>query len=126
MYQSKKQLRNEIDTLVRGIRSVEQNAKDLKALLGDPEMSTECATQEACSQIIALRDSVADLSERLLQTNKELSKTIEEYNAAIADLPATGECDGCMHAGNYRKCTSCARYPGLKDKYKNQSEDKTE
>lgn len=42
----------------------------------------------------------------------------QEHNNALLQEQMTGKsCKGCIHSANYRKCTSCARYPKLKDKY---------
>ena len=41
----------------------------------------------------------------------------EHNNAQLQAQMERKTCDGCIHSANYRKCTSCARYPKLKDKW---------
>ena len=48
---------------------------------------------------------------------KQALRTQEYYNAQLQQQMERKNCDGCIHSENYRKCTSCARYPKLKDKF---------
>ena len=59
-------------------------------------------------------------NERFKGVIKLLEDDISELrkdNEELADKLAPKPCDGCIHTDNYRKCTSCARYPKIKDKY---------
>ena len=68
-------------------------------------------------------DERADLNAQVIQREKEALEAIEklkrqEYeNGKLRDQMEPLSCDGCIHAANYRKCASCARYPKIKDKY---------
>lgn len=47
----------------------------------------------------------------------------QEHNNALLQEQMTGKsCEGCIHSANYQKCTSCARYPKLKDKFEHGKE----
>lgn len=59
-------------------------------------------------------------NERFKGVIKLLEDDISELrkdNEELADKLMPKSCDGCIHSDNYRKCTSCARYPKIKDKY---------
>lgn len=66
---------------------------------------------------------IGKLNEQILHLEKEVFQTVEQLkreeheNQLLRDKLEPKSCDGCIHAENYRKCTSCARYPKLKDKY---------
>lgn len=58
-----------------------------------------------------------DRLKRAIGILKRDSDELRKNNAALTDQLMPKPCDGCIHADNYRKCASCARYPKIKDKY---------
>lgn len=66
---------------------------------------------------------ISNLNEQIIQREKEVLQAVELFkrekhkNQLLREKLEPKSCDGCIHAENYRKCTSCARYPKLKDKY---------
>lgn len=67
-------------------------------------------------QLDALISANNSLKRKLYNKEKELTEAlIKEQD--LADKLKPKSCDGCIHTDNYRKCTSCARYPKIKDKY---------
>lgn len=66
---------------------------------------------------------ISKLNEQIIQREQEALQAVELFkheeheNKLLRERLEPKSCDGCIHAANYRKCTSCARYPKLKDKY---------
>ena len=74
-------------------------------------------------QLDVLAKANNSLKRELYNKEKELAEALikaqelANENKQLADKLAPKLCDGCIHSDNYRKCTSCARYPKIKDKY---------
>ena len=72
------------------------------------EMHTKLLNEERDRRIQAEKDA--------LEAVEKLKRQKHE-NAMLREQMEPLSCDGCIHAANYRKCASCARYPKIKDKY---------
>lgn len=68
-------------------------------------------------------DERANLNAQVIQREKDALAATENLkrqqheNALLREQMEPLSCEGCIHAANYRKCASCARYPKIKDKY---------
>lgn len=68
-------------------------------------------------------DERADLNAQLIRREQDALEAVENLkrkqheNAMLREQMEPLSCEGCIHAANYRKCASCARYPKIKDKY---------
>lgn len=67
-------------------------------------------------QLDVLTKANGNLKRELYNKEKELREALIKAQE-LADKLMPKSCDGCIHSDNYRKCTSCARYPKIKDKY---------
>ena len=76
--------------------------------------------REASLNVQEIEQEFENANERFKGVIKLLEDDISELrkdNEELADKLMPKSCDGCIHSDNYRKCTSCARYPKIKDKY---------
>jgi ribosomal protein L19E len=68
-------------------------------------------------------DERANLNAQVIQREQDALAATENLkrqqheNAMLREQMEPLSCDGCIHAANYRKCASCARYPKIRDKY---------
>ena len=68
-------------------------------------------------------DERANLNAQVIQRERDALEATENLkrqqheNAMLREQMEPLSCEGCIHAENYRKCASCARYPKIKDKY---------
>ena len=73
-------------------------------------------------------DERANLNAQVIQREKDALAATENLkrqqheNAWLREQMEPLSCDGCIHAANYRKCASCARYPKIKDKYETEEQ----
>ena len=93
--------------------------KDLRAEIERLRISLSVAS----SQKTYYKEHCAQLSDKLKQSERDALEAIEKLkrqeheNGLLREQMEPLSCEGCIHAENYRKCTSCARYPKIKDKY---------
>lgn len=119
LYTEVQQLRRtvRITQYEKGILSKQVNdlMDKLKAAKARDEMH-EKEREDLHAQIERLNNQVIQREKDALTATENLKRQQHE-NALLREQMEPLSCEGCIHAENYRKCASCARYPKIKDKY---------
>ena len=119
MYEELQKLRKDVRVLrhENALKTIQNNdlLGKLKAAKARDEMH-EKEREDLHAQIEQINQQVIQREKDALEATENLKRQQHE-NALLREQMEPLSCDGCIHAANYRKCASCARYPKIKDKY---------